>query len=193
MGKKVISKASLSGICKNIEKQKQKQKQKQQQFRSNLIKVLRPKVYITDASNFKKLVQELTGNNAIVSTVPPLPCDIPNPEINKQEDFQIPGDQESCMEVSSFDASIDSLDSWNQLVLKDEEINQSRNQVYEDANATIAAVDASENPHMDLSAAGELESWLLDMEPCSFDNNGYLHQIEQDISTFDYYQLCELM
>ncbi|KAF2296792.1 hypothetical protein GH714_001997 [Hevea brasiliensis] len=71
------------------------------------------------------------------------------------------------MEVSSFDASIDSLDSWNQLVLKDEEINQSRNQVYEDANATIAAVDASENPHMDLSAAGELESWLLDMEPCS--------------------------
>ncbi|KAL7087149.1 hypothetical protein ACP275_13G048600 [Erythranthe tilingii] len=37
---------------------------KQQQIH-NLIKILRPKVYITESSNFKKLVQELTGNNVI--------------------------------------------------------------------------------------------------------------------------------
>lgn len=39
----------------------------------NLMKILRPKVYITDSSNFKTLVQELTGNGnyAAVETSPP--------------------------------------------------------------------------------------------------------------------------
>lgn len=190
MGKKVVSKGSSpsSRICKNNEKQQQ-----QQQFRS-VIKVLRPKVYITDTSNFKKLVQELTGNNARTGTAPSLHCDTPRTDqVNKQEDFQIQGDKECCMDMEV--ASIDSLASWNQLVINDE-MNQSWNQIYEEANAadtTHAAFDASDNKHVDLSAARELESWLLDMEPCSFDKNGNLHPVEQDISAFDYYQLCELI
>ncbi|KAL4349599.1 hypothetical protein AHAS_Ahas10G0058100 [Arachis hypogaea] len=52
------------------------QKQQQNNF-SSLIKVLKPKVYITDSSSFKKLVQELTGNNnetastTITTSLPP--------------------------------------------------------------------------------------------------------------------------
>ncbi|KAL1289738.1 hypothetical protein HN51_058128 [Arachis hypogaea] len=55
MGKKV-SQTALAKISKI------NQKQQQNNF-SSLIKVLKPKVYITDSSSFKKLVQELTGNN----------------------------------------------------------------------------------------------------------------------------------
>ncbi|KAK1404829.1 hypothetical protein POM88_004434 [Heracleum sosnowskyi] len=38
---------------------------------NHLVKVLKPRVYIIDPSNFKSLVQELTGNGI---TNPPLPC-----------------------------------------------------------------------------------------------------------------------
>ncbi|KAK7305000.1 hypothetical protein VNO77_42898 [Canavalia gladiata] len=44
---------------------------KQQQQFNSLIKVLRPKVYITDSSSFKKLVQELTGNGSPTTLSPP--------------------------------------------------------------------------------------------------------------------------
>lgn len=48
--------------------------EKKQQLNS-LIKILRPKVYITDTSNFKNLVQELTGNGKYspVDSSPPPP------------------------------------------------------------------------------------------------------------------------
>ncbi|KAK4438968.1 hypothetical protein Salat_0231400 [Sesamum alatum] len=46
-------------------------KQEKKQQINNLIKILRPKVFITDSSNFKRLVQELTGNgNSPVSSPP---------------------------------------------------------------------------------------------------------------------------
>lgn len=39
---------------------------------NNLIKFLKPKVYITDSSNFKNLVQQLTGNgNSPIISSPP--------------------------------------------------------------------------------------------------------------------------
>ncbi|KAF8043499.1 hypothetical protein BT93_A1728 [Corymbia citriodora subsp. variegata] len=67
MGKNMatLSRASLK-ISKHPKKhqqqqQQQQQQQKQQQFNS-LIKVQRPKVYITNTSCFKQLVQTLTGN-----------------------------------------------------------------------------------------------------------------------------------
>ncbi|KAL3754852.1 hypothetical protein ACJRO7_002016 [Eucalyptus globulus] len=53
-----LSQASLK-ISKH--QKKHQRRQQQQQFNS-LIKVLKPKVYITDTFGFKKLVQELTGN-----------------------------------------------------------------------------------------------------------------------------------
>ncbi|GLT28290.1 hypothetical protein SLA2020_032320 [Shorea laevis] len=57
MGKK-ISQAPAKISKSNIEKK---------QRVNSLIKVLRPKVYITDSSSFKKLVQELSGNGVPVS------------------------------------------------------------------------------------------------------------------------------
>ncbi|PIN11577.1 hypothetical protein CDL12_15819 [Handroanthus impetiginosus] len=44
-------------------------KYEKKQNLNGLIKILRPKVYITDSSNFKNLVQELTGNGKIYSPV----------------------------------------------------------------------------------------------------------------------------
>lgn len=38
---------------------------------SSVLKVLRPKVYITDSSSFKKLVQKLTGKEVIISPKSP--------------------------------------------------------------------------------------------------------------------------
>lgn len=52
MGKKVIMNNS----------QYQKKKKKKYDF-NKLIKLLKPKVYITESCNFKNLVQQLTGNN----------------------------------------------------------------------------------------------------------------------------------
>ncbi|WCJ44532.1 hypothetical protein M5689_025194 [Euphorbia peplus] len=110
MGKKPsITKTSSSRICKNEKKQ----------FNS-LIEVLRPKVYITNVSNFKTLVQELTGNNtslsssssSITNTVSSLPCS------RLQVIEQIPvsiceseDNDESIFANMSLDTSFDSLNS----------------------------------------------------------------------------------
>lgn len=61
MGKKILTLNQASLKTSKHQKKHQQQRQQQQQFDS-LINVLRPKVYITDTSCFKKLVQELTGN-----------------------------------------------------------------------------------------------------------------------------------
>lgn len=85
---------------------------------NSLIKVLRPKVYITDSSTFKTLVQELTGNgNGITSPSPspsPIPISIPSPRpnfsntiISKPIDY---GFQGSSPELS-FDSSEATLSS----------------------------------------------------------------------------------
>ncbi|CAI9754932.1 unnamed protein product [Fraxinus pennsylvanica] len=45
------------------------------QITSTLLKILRPKVYITDCSNFNTLVQQLTGNgNSTIILSSPSPC-----------------------------------------------------------------------------------------------------------------------
>lgn len=82
---------------------------------NSLIKVLRPKVYITDTSGFKRLVQELTGNTDT--------C--PSPEITAGQDSLVVGsgnqgssaDRETIGKESS--SSVDSLgfDNSHQLYL----------------------------------------------------------------------------
>ena len=39
---------------------------------NSLLKAIRPKVYITDSSSFKRLVQELTGNGRYAMSLPPI-------------------------------------------------------------------------------------------------------------------------
>lgn len=82
-------------------------KQEENKQLNNLIKVLRPKVYITDSSSFKNLVQELTGFDEKVGRIPPppnlpIPCrEIESPPVVEVQDgFAFP--------ESSFEFSLDS-------------------------------------------------------------------------------------
>ncbi|MCD9638351.1 hypothetical protein HAX54_022248 [Datura stramonium] len=66
---------------KKVRDQDQPSKLSQNKQFNNLIKLLKPKVYITPSSNFKNLVQQLTGNNigsslsSSSSSPPPPPHD----------------------------------------------------------------------------------------------------------------------
>lgn len=140
-------------------------KNKKQQFNS-LIKVLKPKVYITDTSNFKRLVQELTGNGSNEISTPPTnkPSQIIDQHI---VDIVQDGDQFSLQQDNSVEQvmSVDSLDSfdsvWNQVILN-EEIDQTWRQIYEDVTAVDSSINHNQN--MDLLACQEIESWLLDSD-----------------------------
>lgn len=91
MGKKLSHKSSGK-----IEK---KQPPQQQEGINTLIKVLKPRVYITDSSTFKSLVQELTGNGNITSGIPSFPPPLPVIDLDDG------GYQESSADLSSFDSS----------------------------------------------------------------------------------------
>ncbi|KAH6775461.1 hypothetical protein C2S52_013022 [Perilla frutescens var. hirtella] len=69
MGKK-SSQSSPTKISKH---------EKKPHLNTNLMKILRPKVYITDTCNFKRLVQELTGNRQYppLESSPPPPTTVP--------------------------------------------------------------------------------------------------------------------
>lgn len=111
MGKKATQ-ASSKSSNKNHEKKQL----------SSLIKILKPKVYITDASSFKTLVQQLTGNertcrrsSSSSSPInPTVPEQVQVPSVNvcmgdEDDDHGIFLEIKSISnEVNSFDPSIDS-------------------------------------------------------------------------------------
>ncbi|KAK7836674.1 hypothetical protein CFP56_022264 [Quercus suber] len=154
----------------------------------SLIKVLRPKVYITDSSSFKRLVQELTGNGSSITSPPTIEpnlqlANVPVIDIKDQEDPE-----------SSIEASFASLEYSSELchqVSLSEELNQVSNPIYlydstfEDSavNYDSTFQDSTENYAVDLLAYNDLESWLLDMEPFPFYNDHA--QIDQEVSIYD--------
>ncbi|GAA0166530.1 hypothetical protein LIER_40204 [Lithospermum erythrorhizon] len=86
MGKKLSSNQASTKISKEDKKKLQHQL-------NTMIKILRPKVYITRSSDFKRLVQELTGNNgnnnySPVCSTPPVLQQPPIIEITEAEDYQ---------------------------------------------------------------------------------------------------------
>ncbi|KAG2712680.1 hypothetical protein I3760_04G137600 [Carya illinoinensis] len=144
MSRKVRQEASLK-ISKN-EKQVH-----------SLIKVLRPKLYIIDSSNFKRLVQELTGNISPY-TSPPTKPDLDLEEHDKYK----------------MEASFEPLDScglYAQAALDDE-----FNQIYNQVNLNYSTLEHS---------TGDLESWLSEMEPYPPMYNDYA-EFEQEVSIYDY-------
>ncbi|KAJ4849065.1 hypothetical protein Tsubulata_037810 [Turnera subulata] len=155
-------------------------KKEKRQFHN--LEVLRPKVFITDSSNFKRLVQELTGNNGTSSISPPPPAELAatnNGRIMGMGDQ--PYQQESSMESLFVEGLIvDSLELCDQLCVSEEAISQVDNdRAYVDYHA---AFDAS-NPMMqaeDLSPYRDFEMWLLDGDDdsCSF-FNGYAQSEQQ--------------
>lgn len=166
----------------------------------SLIKVLRPKVYITDSSSFKRLVQELTGNGSSITSPPTIEPDVqlanvPVIDIKDQEDPE-----------SSIEASFASLEYSSELchqVSLSEELNQVSNPIYlydstfEDSAVNFDSTfqdsavnydstfqDSTVNYGVDLFAYNDLDSWLLDMEPFPFYNDHA--QIDEEVSIYDY-------
>ncbi|KAG7983868.1 hypothetical protein I3843_04G128300 [Carya illinoinensis] len=124
MSRKVRQEASLK-ISKN-EKQVH-----------SLIKVLRPKLYIIDSSNFKRLVQELTGNISPYTSPPTKPDLVQNNVVQFTDTKDLEEHDKYKMEASF--EPLDSCGLYAQAAL-DDEFNQIYNQ-------------------------GDLESWLSEMEP----------------------------
>ncbi|KAL5791702.1 hypothetical protein ACOSP7_000296 [Xanthoceras sorbifolium] len=177
--RKVSRQNSLKEVAKNEKKQL-----------NHLIKVLRPKVYITDSSNFKRLVQQLTGNNGSSSSLPlplPLPSQSPHhqrrPEVVVHiEDIVEPQRQSNC---SSEEAT--SVDSFDQLY---NNVNTLEGLLEAELNETRTFDASSMNQHWDWDCL-EIESWLLDADHQAFPNlNGFVqNHHDQEVSVYDYDEL----
>lgn len=147
------------------------------QFKS-LIKVLRPKVYITDSSSFKKLVQELTGNGSPTTLSPP-PLE-PNmvqscPFIGTESH----GDPETSCDDVSVSPDANSPELYDALM--NEEFNQVCNQLSLDGLAfqeSVANIDH-------LLAYQNFESLLFDVEQNPL-YSCYEQMVQPDVSIYDY-------
>ncbi|GMN54961.1 hypothetical protein TIFTF001_024078 [Ficus carica] len=148
---------------------------------SNWIKVLRPKVYITDSSSFKRLVQDLTGN---ASTSPAITSEPEERRLEKVPIYDNQGEPESSVEASIDATTADSSDQ----VFLDQDFNQACNYEIglEDMNYYGNSAP-NQQQGGDLLACWDLESWLLDSAaPCTSFYNGFADQVEQDVSIYDY-------
>lgn len=153
------------------------------QFNS-LIKVLRPKVYITDSSSFKNLVQELTGNGSPTTLSPPSLepniVEINSPLIGTEPQ----SDHDTSPEVSN---SPQETSNNSPELCYDSLINEEFNQIYNQLCLDDLAFQGSvANQSIDhLLAYQNLESLLFDVEPNSLYN--CFEQMEQpDVSIYDY-------
>lgn len=154
---------------------------------NTLIKVLRPKVYITDSSSFKKLVQELTGNGSSNNTLSPPPL-----EPNMVENFPLnigTEPHESDLQTSPDDVSISPEATSNSPelccdALMNEEFNLVCNQLCLDDLAFQQ--DSVTNQSIDhFLAYQNLESLLLDVESNPL-YNCYEQMMQPDVSIYDY-------
>ncbi|KAK7276753.1 hypothetical protein RIF29_17899 [Crotalaria pallida] len=202
---KKLNQASLKISKKNNEKQ---------EFNS-LIKVLRPKVYITDSSSFKKLVQELTGNTTTKTTTTLTTTSTPTPPLEPKmvESFTTliePDDDdevlimdhhpETSVEVSLSNETTTTTTSSshhescynNALMMMDNEFNQVCNQIcLEDIFLQDSSV--ANQPLLDhnLWAYQNLESLLFDDDDDDDELNPFFNCYEQiiepaEVSIYDY-------
>lgn len=168
---------------------------------NNLIKVLRPKVYITDSSNFKRLVQELTGNgSSIVPSSSSLTSKHQQGQADHLEYNHVPvidveddhGDPQSSLEAISFDASLDSFDddlfnNNNKICLTEglfPELAENHHVQNLNHNKTFDASYPTEQ-WLDWLACQDVESWLLDIDQPYPKFNGFAENI-QEASIYDY-------
>ncbi|KAF2304291.1 hypothetical protein GH714_029476 [Hevea brasiliensis] len=155
MGKK-LSEASPR-ISKNEKKQL-----------NSWIKVLRPKVYITDSSSFKRLVQELTGNGTTTPTIISKPQTVDKKLTITSSSIEDHGDPESSLETST----LDSFEFPNQVISFPEGLSQSY-------------IEDNTSDDLWMNQQGDLESLLLDIDPNPF--YGCLSQIyQEEVSIYDY-------
>jgi hypothetical protein len=167
-------------------------KKEKKEFNS-LIRLLRPKVYITDCSTFKTLVQDLTGNGSSNISITTSSSSHPQQQhkvpVVDVEEYQVEPERRTSVEVST-DTSFDSSEFCNQEVfMNDQELNQLCYQMYSDDTTTTNILEGSSpstaDQLVDMSPFQDLESWLLGSEPFDPFNNGY-GQFDQDFSIYDY-------
>ncbi|KAI3410278.1 Lipase_3 domain-containing protein [Psidium guajava] len=201
MGKNIVT---LNQASLKISKHQKRHQQQQQQFNS-LIKVLRPRVYITDTSCFKKLVQELTGNGTSEHDDDHLlvrreslkkAITVPQIEDHRRRRRRHQGDDSSNRYLSNHTSSpLSSSDGVSNRQVLDETY------FFEEELMTLEHSTSNSNPMFDSlsTSAGsvhskspsfsceDLESWLLDMEmlPAAPFCNG-LAQLEPEVSIYDY-------
>ncbi|CAN6573898.1 unnamed protein product [Malus baccata var. baccata] len=158
---------------------------------SGLIRLLRPKVYITDSSSFKRLVQDLTGNGTSnpITTSSSLshPPKKHRPPVEEEKEIPVVVDiePEGSVDVSA-DASFDSLELCSQVFMNDQEFNQLSYQIYADdhTTTTTSTLDGSAEEQLlvdDMLPFQELEQ-LLNLD-------AVYHQPNHDpFSNYDYTQ-----
>ncbi|KAI3465926.1 hypothetical protein Pfo_022589 [Paulownia fortunei] len=164
MGKKSSSKTPMK-----IHKQEKKQ------HLNSLIKILRPKVYITDSSNFKNLVQELTGNGKYSPVPSPPPSTSvslsPPPFAETHEDHAY---QENSLHDLSFDSSSSSSCFSTPLEgSPDLSLPGSLNYVLENSLASHKMYK-------------DLESMLMEMDSGSYDYDACYGMFQQEVCVYDY-------
>ncbi|KAM1113188.1 hypothetical protein ACFX13_046825 [Malus domestica] len=190
MGKKVSQQTISLKISKNENKE----------FNS-LIRLLRPKVYITDSSSFKRLVQDLTGNGTSnpITTSSSLshPPKKHRPPVEEEKEIPVVVDiePEGSVDVSA-DASFDSSELCSQVFMNDQEFNQLCYQIYADdhTTTTTSTLEGSAEEQLlvdDMLPFQELEQ-LLNLDAVyhqpnhdPFSNYDYT-QLDQQVSIYDY-------
>ncbi|KAL1307634.1 hypothetical protein HN51_049533 [Arachis hypogaea] len=172
---KNLNKKSSHKLSKNHERQ-------QQQLKS-LINVLKPKVYITDTSSFKQLVQELTGiNNGSSSSS--FEQTIIGSEVQRNHP-DIDTSFEASVETEATTNSPSELCYSAVPILNDEEFDQVCNQMMFMEDVFLENTIASTQNPVPFSTYQNLESLLFDVEPTHQFYNSY-EQIDQGVSIYDY-------
>ncbi|MED6218973.1 hypothetical protein PIB30_031529 [Stylosanthes scabra] len=190
---KNLNKKSSHKVSKNHERQ-------QQQLKS-LINVLKPKVYITDTSSFKQLVQELTGINngsSSSSSTPPFEQTMfencPDLIIGSDEVQRNHPDSDTSFEA---EASVETEATTNSPpsdelcysttfpMVNDEELDHVCNQMVFMDDVFFEDTTIASTQNLDpFSAYQNLESLLFDIEPNQLYNS--YAQIDQGVSIYDY-------
>ncbi|KAB2020759.1 hypothetical protein ES319_D07G090900v1 [Gossypium barbadense] len=169
MGKKKVTQPATASL-KTSKNEKQLHR---------LVKVLRPKVYITDSSSFKQLVQELTGYQTRTTNIPEEVEKVPN-----MENIEIAS--------TAMDSPFCMFDSFEQ-AFQPEVINQ------ESALTEVADPDISMFNHVPLSTSQlqtnwidyqNLESWLFDANDHKPSWHTGCSLIEPEAGLFDYIDCC---
>ncbi|KAJ6873637.1 hypothetical protein NC651_032482, partial [Populus alba x Populus x berolinensis] len=171
---------SIGMMRKRPTTQSSPSKEEKQRF-SNSIRALRPRVYITDTSKFKTLVQELTGNGKGGGSCISAPPEGSSPQAIQEAPFIGIEDQEhdhreSSLETTSVEGYVQN--SFDLCKVFQTDHHQEVSQAYmADISAFGDHVSMPMDQQEDLLAYHDLESWLLSSEEqCSSSYNGYFAQ-----------------
>ncbi|KAK2661932.1 hypothetical protein Ddye_000506 [Dipteronia dyeriana] len=199
-----MKRKAVSGVSCVKEGGKNENCPKKQQL-NHLIKVLRPKVYITDTSNFKSLVQQLTGNINATSSSSSSSLSLPSSHSSpldrtevvlhvEDDDHQINGgdhvnhqlpqhsnNNRSVEAASSFEASVDSFDQLCDINVNMLSSLEAENQCWVQLNEISSSMN-EQYSSWDWPAYREIESWLLDDVHVDHHRNNH----QQEVSVYDY-------